>query len=242
MSDHDSFLTRWSRRKRAAVEKQAAPDACGPETAEDDGAARPEQVKPIVATAHARPEPPFGLASLPSIESIGAGSNIRAFLAPGVPPELTRAALRRVWSTDPAIRDFVGLAENQWDFNAPAGVPGFGPYEITEEMKRLIADAIGGEQTDEEGTVPPAGHDTSDPSPQTRANADKSIEQTGAATRTLASSDDALAQSSSPDDHVTTGAVMLRHSNFDSSSQDHHPEKCVRYAGGQRSHGRALPE
>ena len=66
---------------------------------------------------------------LPPIESITAATDIRAFLAPGVPEELTRAALRRVWVTDPTIRDFVGLAENQWDFTNPDGVPGFGSLE-----------------------------------------------------------------------------------------------------------------
>ena len=50
-------------------------------------------------------------------ESIVAESDVRAFLAPGVPPELTRAALRRTWSADPKIRDFIGLSENSWDFN-----------------------------------------------------------------------------------------------------------------------------
>ena len=63
------------------------------------------------------------LANLPAIESIGSGSDIRPFLAPGVPADLTRAALRRAWSTDPAIRDFVGLSENSWDFNEPEGGP-----------------------------------------------------------------------------------------------------------------------
>jgi hypothetical protein len=43
------------------------------------------------------------LANLPPIQSIGGGSDIRPFLAPGVPADLTRAALRRAWSTDPAI-------------------------------------------------------------------------------------------------------------------------------------------
>jgi len=69
---------------------------------------------------------PLDAAKLPSIESIGAGSDIRRFLAFGVPEDLTRAALRRAWSTDPAIRDFVGLSENSWDFDAQDGVPGFG--------------------------------------------------------------------------------------------------------------------
>ena len=61
-------------------------------------------------------ESPFGAAILPPIGSIGAASDIRPFLAPGVPVDLTRAALRRAWSTDPAIRDFIGLSENSWDF------------------------------------------------------------------------------------------------------------------------------
>jgi hypothetical protein len=68
----------------------------------------------------------FNGAKLPPIESIGAGSDIRPFLAFGVPADLTRAALRRAWSTDPTIRDFIGLSENSWDFDAQDGVPGFG--------------------------------------------------------------------------------------------------------------------
>jgi hypothetical protein len=50
--------------------------------------------------------------ALPPIESIGAGSDIRGFLAAGVPVELTRAALRRAWVTDPAIHDFVDQTES----------------------------------------------------------------------------------------------------------------------------------
>jgi len=70
------------------------------------------------------------VANLPPIESIGSGSDIRPFLAFGVPPDLTRAALRRAWLTDPAIRDFIGLSENSWDFNAPSGTSGFGSLTV----------------------------------------------------------------------------------------------------------------
>jgi hypothetical protein len=62
---------------------------------------------------------------LPPIAAIDAGSDIRAFLAAGVPAELTRAALRRAWSADPAIRDFVGLSENSPDLAALNDGPGF---------------------------------------------------------------------------------------------------------------------
>src|SRR5205807_7618308 len=89
-----------------------------------------------------RTEIAFDRMQLPSIESITAESDISAFLAPGVPAELTRAALRRAWSVDPKIRDFVGLAENAWDFNTPGAIPGFGPLEMTDELRRHIAQLI----------------------------------------------------------------------------------------------------
>ena len=80
----------------------------------------------------------FDAPSLLRIESIGPGSDIRPFLKPGVPEDLTRAALRRAWAADPAIREFIGLSENSWDFNGPDGVPGFGSL-TTDGPGRLLA-------------------------------------------------------------------------------------------------------
>ena len=86
---------------------------------------------------------PFDLASLPSIESIAADTDIGAFLRSGVPAELTRAALRRVWASDPAIRDFIGIAENQWDFNDPDAIPGFGPMRATANAPAVLTQVAG---------------------------------------------------------------------------------------------------
>jgi hypothetical protein len=83
------------------------------------------------------------LASLPSIESIGTGTDIRAFLAPGVPAEVTLAALRRAWSVDPAIRDFVGLAESSGDFDARGGMPGFGSIASEVVDAKLVTGSSG---------------------------------------------------------------------------------------------------
>jgi len=143
MSDPDNFLARWSRRKREVAEaiKEEAP--APPEPAEPQGAHasdRPEQGDKPTAEARA---PLFDLESLPPIESITAETDIRPFLAPGVPPELTRAALRRVWMADPKIRDFVGLADYDWDFNAPGTVYGFGTLEMSDEVRRQIARIVG---------------------------------------------------------------------------------------------------
>src|SRR5205807_8695679 len=95
------------------------------------------------ATPGDAPAPAFDPASLPAIESITGETDIRSFLAPGVPAELARAALRRVWAADPKIRNFVGLADYDWDFNAPGSMPGFGPLEMTEELRQVVARIIG---------------------------------------------------------------------------------------------------
>jgi hypothetical protein len=124
MSDENSFLQRWSRKKRAAnaepIERQEGASA-----------------QPV-----APEKEPFDIATLPPIESITELTDITAFLQQGVPAELARAALRRVWTADPAIRDFVGLAENAWDFTDPTAMPGFGPLESTEEVRRMVAEVI----------------------------------------------------------------------------------------------------
>jgi hypothetical protein len=140
------FLTRWSRRKLAAA--QAAEPTKRPPDAES--AAAPERAaapgSPESCDASGAPRstpqsgaPAFDPASLPPIESITAETDIRAFLAAGVPAELTRAALRRVWTSDPQIRDFVGLADYDWDFNAPGSMAGFGPLEGADALRAQMA-------------------------------------------------------------------------------------------------------
>jgi Protein of unknown function (DUF3306) len=123
MSGSEGFLSRWSRRKaESAEDREVSPGGPtpGPAEAKPDGSpASPEASEPAVGA--------FDPASLPSIESVAAGADIRAFLQSGVPAELARTALRTAWATDPTIRDFIGIAENQWDFNDPNAMPGFGP-------------------------------------------------------------------------------------------------------------------
>jgi hypothetical protein len=135
MSNDTDFIARWSRRKHHAVTDKIRQSKS--ENTPDD----------IVSGTSAAIAPgenrlPFDPASLPTIESIGAESNISAFLEAGVPGDLARAALRRVWSLDPAIRDFVGLSENSWDFNAPDAMAGFGPID-GEEVGRLLTRLLG---------------------------------------------------------------------------------------------------
>ncbi|PJG56217.1 DUF3306 domain-containing protein [Bradyrhizobium forestalis] len=126
----EEFLARWSRRKResrAEPAKPAAAQPTPPSEAKDD---------------EKDDESEFDLSSLPSIDEINAATDITAFLSKGIPRELSRAALRRAWATDPAIRDFVGLAENAWDFNDPTAMPGFGPLDCSSEELAALVDRI----------------------------------------------------------------------------------------------------
>jgi len=138
MSDQENFLARWSQRKlKRADEIEDKPAAA------EQPPAQGEKAIPAAAgvpDAKAPPAPEFDLSKLPSLDSIGAASDIRPFLQPGVPSALRHAALRRAWAADPAIRDFVGLAENAWDFTAPGSMPGFGELGPDVDVKKLLAE------------------------------------------------------------------------------------------------------
>ena len=127
MSQTEDFFSRWSRLKSAsgAGEGGVEEKADAPPAAE--------------ISSSAALDPP----SLPPIESIVADSDIRPFLEPLVPAELMRAALRRAWNTDPTIRDFVGIADNQWDFNDQTAIPGFGPLEASDGARNAAVRALG---------------------------------------------------------------------------------------------------
>ncbi|WP_052214637.1 DUF3306 domain-containing protein [Belnapia sp. F-4-1] len=124
----EGFLSRWSRRKREALRGPPEP--------------QPQAEAPPVAPPAEAPPPAFDPDSLPPVESLTEASDITAFLRAEVPAALRRAALRRAWTLDPAIRDFTGPADYAWDYNAPDGVPGFA-HALGGDVKRLLAQAIG---------------------------------------------------------------------------------------------------
>lgn len=134
MSDEEGFLRRWSRRKQAAAVPTVEPPVERPAPA--------EAASDLVADLSS-PEAAADLSALPSIESIGPATDIKGFLQKGVPLDLTRAALRRAWSEDPAIRNFIEVAENQWDFASGADIPGFGSLDAGTDVGQMVADIMG---------------------------------------------------------------------------------------------------
>jgi hypothetical protein len=123
----EGFLSRWSRRKRAVAAEAPAPvlPTPAPVTPEPDDRPRdPETGEPIDTD---------WVATLPDVASLKPGDDLSAFMRRGVPEALRRQALRTLWTTDPAIRDYVSPAlDYAYDYNTPGGAPGYGVLSETE--------------------------------------------------------------------------------------------------------------
>ena len=144
-AEKEGFLSRWSRRKRDAVERplaEVAPDAPLAEGALPEAPAE-DQPPPARAACPIPEVPEIDPASLPPVESLTIESDFAQFLRPGVPTLLRNAALRRMWSLDPAIRDYIGPVDYQWDFNTPGGLPFGFSNELVGDVSKLLAQAIG---------------------------------------------------------------------------------------------------
>lgn len=153
MSGSDDFLSRWSRRKQQAAREAALPRDKEATAKADQTVALSPGADTTQSQAFAE-EPLFDLSKLPSLDSIGPDTDMSLFMQPGVPTSLSHAALRRVWSADPSIRDFIGLSENAWDFTKPESISGFGPLLPTEDVRKLLANIIKDDDTaDEQAAV-----------------------------------------------------------------------------------------
>jgi hypothetical protein len=142
MTASESFVSRWARLKREADAVRDPEAEAGVSPSEVAAPPDPEsEAKP--AGNDAEVVEPFDPASLPSVDAITFETDIQPFLQGRVPAALTRAALRQAWTSDPAIRDFIGIAENQWDFNDPEAIPGFGPLLGQDNVQSIFEQAIG---------------------------------------------------------------------------------------------------
>ncbi|RUV60049.1 DUF3306 domain-containing protein [Mesorhizobium sp. M5C.F.Ca.IN.020.29.1.1] len=149
---NDNVFARWSRRKQAARYSATAEpqkDQLAP-----DEAVAPAGVGEQLARAIAEPEAAEPAEPLPRVEDLTAESDLSAFLRKGVPKMLKRAALRRMWSLDPAIRDHIGPSEYAWDFNRPGSMAGFSPLkESSEPVVDFLSTLSGGNPADPAGAA-----------------------------------------------------------------------------------------
>jgi len=236
MSERETFIARWSRRKRAATEEADVTQAPAPadqsaRESKQDASEQDANVNDTSATPIGTSEPPFDVSKLPPLDSIGADTDIRSFLAPGVPPELTHAALRRAWAADPTIRDFVGLAENAWDFNAPNAVPGFGALEMTDELRRQIAQMVGRSLTATEA----------DRADEPGAPAETTAESRPATAETPAPSNSEIPQAEFVNSDAESHNLSQIDQDYGASQHSSETSKDIQLVV-KRPHGRALPK
>ncbi len=129
------------------------------------------------------------LPELPSLDAITAQTDISAFMHPAVAEDLRAAALRKLWSVDPSIRDFVSPAvDYAYDWNTPGGAPGWGALGRADDVARMVAEVVDG------FARPPAQHspETEEVTPAHGSPADAHC---GVATHPeIASDDSAVAQ------------------------------------------------
>jgi hypothetical protein len=138
-----------------------------------------------------------------------------------------------VWTTDPAIRDFVGLAENAWDFTDPTAMPGFGPLESTEQIRQMVAHVV--EQIGEAAQYAPTPsiESASDSNEVTGSQPD------GRPVRVAAQQDAVIGNA----DKAQSAKVLLQSSKVDTAMQHDVAEgEPAEIKSSRRSHGRALPQ
>lgn len=120
----DGFLKRWSRLKSESKE-----DAPAKPTAEE--AAPP-------APAAEEPPPP----ELPPVDSLTKDSDFSAFLQTGVPEELRRAALSKLWASDPMFTQPEVFDLHMEDYNAhPLGEVVRTAYRVGKGIVEELAEA-----------------------------------------------------------------------------------------------------
>jgi Protein of unknown function (DUF3306) len=108
VSEAKNPLARWSERKAAArrgdlVDKPAAEP-------------RAAEAPPPPAEPAAEPEL-LELPALPSIDDLDFHSDFTVFMAKNVPEALRRAALRKLWTSDPVLANLDGLNDYDEDYH-----------------------------------------------------------------------------------------------------------------------------
>ena len=103
MADNPSTpIRRWSQRKTEARQAQT------PEV--------PKEIEPGSETPSSGQDTSLDASSLPPLEDLTADSDFTPFLQTGVPSALKRAALRKLWSSDPVFANVDGLNDYDEDF------------------------------------------------------------------------------------------------------------------------------
>lgn len=125
----ETFLSRWSRLKRrngSAAPVLPAEDAAAPVAEPEPDPSLPAAAGPAPPES---PEVDEAPKDLPPIDSLTAESDFTPFLRAGVPENLHRQALRRLWTSDPVFANDDGLKDYADDYT--------GMFNLSEPVKTL---------------------------------------------------------------------------------------------------------
>lgn len=189
----EGFIGRWSRRKRAAREP-GGDETPGTELA--DGAdsiavkAKPQRLgvmnteasEPTIGELAAPDEPAADdavaadpTADLTPIDRLDESSDYTGFMRDGVPAELKKAALRRLWRSNPIIAHLDGLDDYDEDFTAITAVVA-GLDKMRQAGRRLTDGDRKGTPEDEVAAPPEADAPPPEPAEsESEAAADKPV-------------------------------------------------------------------
>ena len=174
MNDERNLLSRWSQRK-AAVRRGEAP----PEPVEE---ALPAPLDPQAADQVASIEPNQDVSAegapadddmpvLPPIDELTFESDYTVFLNSKVPETLRRAALRKLWTSDPVLANLDGLNDYDEDYNLvdttitaaqSAYKVGRGYFDEFKDKLEKVEEALGQDAGDESTKLSTGGEGASD--------------------------------------------------------------------------------
>lgn len=183
-TDPESALSRWSRLKTAERDRRPAsepaigvPPPSAPADVPAEVAARPAAADDPGAAA--QPEAAIDPADLPDIDSLDESSDFRPFLQAGVPPELRRLALRKLWRINPVFRELDGLNDYDGDYSS-MGIVATKIASLFDPATGRISRPDPAPDTDGEGDAPPRGPETDD-APERDAEQTARVADDGAA-------------------------------------------------------------
>lgn len=120
-SEEKGGLARWAQRKAAARQRRGG---AAPSIAEETAAVPATADAPVDEAKSGSEETgqPAPELDLPDVESLTAGSDFTAFMKDGVPAELRRLALRKLWASDPMFNVIDEMVEYGEDYTDAAMV------------------------------------------------------------------------------------------------------------------------
>ena len=139
----ERFIGRWSRLKQKRRRREP-----GPGDVPKDESARPEPADAQPAPAEEETAP----LDLPDIETLDKDSDFTVFMKEGVPEELKKLALRKLWRSDPVFAVIDGLDDYDEDYRIIPEILGeFAKRgdETSEDPDAAVAEAKAKDDEDE---------------------------------------------------------------------------------------------